>query len=351
MNYIFHNDGINQYIKYVTDNQVELDTFKYNMLATISEGILPCRILNEETLVLSYRVDGLITFEQYLLNNNITIEHIMEIFSKINQILIDLGDYLLDVKSVSFGRQNVFIDKKREQPFLIYLPIKPVEDGYDYRKWLIDVLKTISGKVNSGYLISELFSYINSAEFCVEGFQILLENQLLNPSKNEEIRHDNFEEKPVIQRDLEKKIQNNYVKSIKQLQKGRKTKLKRKKERKENLDDFTDEYCDATTVLAPISIKTPHLILGDSNKSVPLNKSNMILGRQDGNVDILIENKTVGRKHCKFVKNGDSFSVIDMFSRNGTYVNDCRVDVERPMALNNGDAIRVANVELKYCVD
>jgi pSer/pThr/pTyr-binding forkhead associated (FHA) protein len=59
--------------------------------------------------------------------------------------------------------------------------------------------------------------------------------------------------------------------------------------------------------------------------------------------DFILDAALVSRLHCRLEAGEESLEVIDLASRNGTYVNDKRVDRAR---LTSGDRLRVGRVEL-----
>jgi hypothetical protein len=68
-----------------------------------------------------------------------------------------------------------------------------------------------------------------------------------------------------------------------------------------------------------------------------LREGNTTVGRHPES-DIFLNDVTVSRHHCRFVCSGDSLSVEDSGSTNGTYVNDERVDSAE---LKAGDEVLV----------
>ena len=56
-----------------------------------------------------------------------------------------------------------------------------------------------------------------------------------------------------------------------------------------------------------------------------LKEGNTTVGRHPES-DIFLNDVTISRQHCRFMVNGDSLSIEDSGSTNGTYVNDERVD-------------------------
>lgn len=68
-----------------------------------------------------------------------------------------------------------------------------------------------------------------------------------------------------------------------------------------------------------------------------LKEGNTTVGRHPES-DIFLNDVTVSRHHCRFVSSGDSLTVEDSGSTNGTYVNDERVDSAE---LRAGDEVLV----------
>jgi hypothetical protein len=61
--------------------------------------------------------------------------------------------------------------------------------------------------------------------------------------------------------------------------------------------------------------------------------------------DIFLDDVTVSRRHAEFTRAGDTFSVRDVGSLNGTYLNRERID-DAP--LSNGDEVQIGKFRLVY---
>jgi len=61
--------------------------------------------------------------------------------------------------------------------------------------------------------------------------------------------------------------------------------------------------------------------------------------------DIFLDDVTVSRRHAEFVRNGERFSVRDVGSLNGTYLNRERIDDAK---LSNGDEVQIGKFRLVY---
>ncbi|MGJ6979101.1 FHA domain-containing protein [Aestuariimicrobium soli] len=62
---------------------------------------------------------------------------------------------------------------------------------------------------------------------------------------------------------------------------------------------------------------------------------------------IFLDDVTVSRHHAMFVRAGKGFTVQDMSSLNGTYVN--RTLVEGPTDLRTGDEVQIGKYRMIYC--
>lgn len=79
-----------------------------------------------------------------------------------------------------------------------------------------------------------------------------------------------------------------------------------------------------------------------------LDKNEVVVGKKADLVDVVISfNKMISRKHCKFVKNGSQYYVMDEESANGTFVNNQRVYPGQSCPINKGDIVRLADSNFK----
>ena len=61
--------------------------------------------------------------------------------------------------------------------------------------------------------------------------------------------------------------------------------------------------------------------------------------------DIFLDDVTVSRRHAEFVREGDGFTVRDVGSLNGTYLNRSRIDAA---ALAGGDEVQIGKYRLVF---
>ena len=98
---------------------------------------------------------------------------------------------------------------------------------------------------------------------------------------------------------------------------------------------------------------TPHLVLpteGGTHSLPLMGKTYWTLGRNEDNT-FVVKDRWISRNHAMVqrMENGDFF-LIDLGSRNGSFVNGRRVTI--PVTLHNGDHIVFGQTELEfYCPD
>ncbi len=85
----------------------------------------------------------------------------------------------------------------------------------------------------------------------------------------------------------------------------------------------------------------------DLGKRYDLKGNSVAIGRDPGS-DICIDEETVSRRHARIEKQEGRTYVVDLGSTNGTYLNDARVQPYVPVALAEGDRLKVGRSIFKY---
>src|SRR5437762_3146926 len=81
---------------------------------------------------------------------------------------------------------------------------------------------------------------------------------------------------------------------------------------------------------------------------LPLVASEILIGRK-GDADVVLNNQHVSRHHAKLVKTPDGYSLQDLGSTHGTFINESRIEQQ---ALKHGDRISLGKdrIDLHYFV-
>ncbi|MEK7863076.1 MAG: FHA domain-containing protein, partial [Chloroflexota bacterium] len=71
------------------------------------------------------------------------------------------------------------------------------------------------------------------------------------------------------------------------------------------------------------------------DRELDFEKDNFFIGREDGN-DLVLEDASISRVHAKFMHDASGWSVVDLNSTNGVYINNAKV---KEMPIKSGDVI------------
>lgn len=84
---------------------------------------------------------------------------------------------------------------------------------------------------------------------------------------------------------------------------------------------------------------------------IDITKDEFVIGKKKGAVDGVVDfNKMISRIHCKIQKQGNAYTVTDMQSVNGTYVNMARLRPGSPQPVKNGDILRMADSDFQVII-
>ena len=92
--------------------------------------------------------------------------------------------------------------------------------------------------------------------------------------------------------------------------------------------------------MAKIQIKFKDAVI----KEMKLTQDILTIGRKEEN-DLVIDNQAISGSHARIIKEDDNFSIEDLSSLNGTFVNGKRVS---KYTLNNGDIVLIGNHTLEF---
>ena len=81
------------------------------------------------------------------------------------------------------------------------------------------------------------------------------------------------------------------------------------------------------------------------NKEIIINRDQII--GSGVHADIILNNRMISREHAKIIKDKEEYSIMDLQSTNGTFVNNCSLLTGEKLPLHQGDIIKIANEELK----
>jgi pSer/pThr/pTyr-binding forkhead associated (FHA) protein len=89
------------------------------------------------------------------------------------------------------------------------------------------------------------------------------------------------------------------------------------------------------------------LVTSEGDTSFPLTRDAYTIGRHRNN-DIVISDPKVSSFHARIDRSAEGFVLVDLKSRNGSYINGKRMETG---LLTTGDEVRMGTARLVYKVD
>jgi pSer/pThr/pTyr-binding forkhead associated (FHA) protein len=113
--------------------------------------------------------------------------------------------------------------------------------------------------------------------------------------------------------------------------------------------DTSDRQLNPVDAAAVDALPSGHALLvvqrGPGSGSRFLLDKDVVRAGRNPDSDIFLDDVTVSRHHAEFHRTGDSFTVTDSGSLNGTYVNRDRIDT---VHLTDGDEVQVGKYRLVF---
>src|SRR5580704_15696495 len=81
-------------------------------------------------------------------------------------------------------------------------------------------------------------------------------------------------------------------------------------------------------------------------RTLPLDRERYTLGRSSANELCYADDAGLSRQHMVLEKNGDAWTVQDLNSKNGTFVNGVRIETARP--LGPSDRVTAGHLTLEF---
>jgi pSer/pThr/pTyr-binding forkhead associated (FHA) protein len=109
-----------------------------------------------------------------------------------------------------------------------------------------------------------------------------------------------------------------------------------------------DQQGEEVDLLEALGIKGPALVVrsggGMAGQSFQPDEGSTLIGRSP-ECDVFLDDVTVSRRHAELVREGESFSIRDLGSLNGTYVNRRRIE---STVLENDDEVQIGKYRLTF---
>jgi pSer/pThr/pTyr-binding forkhead associated (FHA) protein len=85
-------------------------------------------------------------------------------------------------------------------------------------------------------------------------------------------------------------------------------------------------------------------------KLIPIKDEKFLIGRSDS-CQLRPKSESISRKHCIFVQKDGRVLLLDLKSRNGTFVNEKQLSPDKAKILKSGDKIRCGTLEFEAVIE
>jgi predicted component of type VI protein secretion system len=98
-----------------------------------------------------------------------------------------------------------------------------------------------------------------------------------------------------------------------------------------------------------VQIQLKVLAGSSEGKLIPVTQEKFLIGRSD-ECQLRPKSDSISRRHCALVQKEERLLLIDLKSRNGTIVNDKKLDPAKAKVLKHGDRIQVGKLQFEVVI-
>jgi pSer/pThr/pTyr-binding forkhead associated (FHA) protein/V8-like Glu-specific endopeptidase len=111
----------------------------------------------------------------------------------------------------------------------------------------------------------------------------------------------------------------------------------------------SNQFDDGEDLTVKLGVGAACLVRSDTREQIEIRSAEFILGRGENKANYCITNhNTVSRVHAKIIAGGGKYSIVDLDSTSGTFLNEQRLSANQAQELRNGDAIRLSDVAFEF---
>lgn len=340
------------------------------------KGLLPCslRYINGQAY-LYYDITSRQNVAQLYGKGVIDRAWVQEFFWSYKQVRQEMGRFLLDEENILIYPEQIFQDLSSRNFFFLYLPYH--EEGNGLLKFLEFLLGHMNyederlvecvysmyeqyEKVGAAYLQEKIFEDVGHLEEKAELISRGNSSEAMSQSAREDLTSKaEGAEISAAQEDLSKQEK----KGIFWYLGGKKRKTGEQKEayRENRLaamegravaeeSAYEDEDYGKTIYVEQTEEGSiiHRLYTPDGRVATPLEKENVTIGKQKGEVDLVLEDESVSRLHARIYVEDHIVYLEDLNSTNGTFKNGLRLQPYEKRRLEEGDEVRFGKLLFVY---
>ncbi len=325
------------------------------------QGLLPIKIrnINNEKELL-YDITGMVSLSNIFDRSLMKKEELTKFVLAIKQLQDSLKKYLLCEDNIKFDLDYIYYKSKQNHFFFCYCPVEVEDFSLQMKSLFNQVLDYINyndrDTVSLAYGLQEIAS---RDEFAIDELLdfTMSTKEEFRPLENVDQDELEFEEKE------EEEEKQSFIEKIKKI-------LRKNKKEEEIYDEEYDNeyntYIEEKESITDINFETDNLsdeeatvllsgnvsnfiVLKSVNHEPPImivpDKFPYVIGKSKRSCDISINSKVISRVHARINCEEGEYSIEDLNSTNGSFVNEKRLKPHEITSVEKGDIIKLADIE------
>lgn len=368
------------YERILLDRGPEERRYQYCILSRGGiRGLLPCslRYINGR-VYLYYDISSRQNVTHLYSNRCITREWIRNFVWSLKQIQQELGRFLLDMRNILWYPEQIFQDLESDDFSFLYVPYYEGEASFskliefwvehmDYKdEELVECVYRMYEKMERGgemYLQSRIFEDVEclenrkeQEEACAVQGQAAMEQKGGTLSTLSTVMAEDREQKTETvektkrrlggifrgKKERDRKLREDYRQQMQQRMTGCAV--------AEETEFEASVYGKTVYVeeKAETAERIHRLFAADGRLLLNLEKSVLLIGKKEGEVDLVLKDPSVSRMHARLSVEGDSVYLEDLNSTNGTFKNDLQMQPYEKQKMEEGDEIRCGKISFIF---
>ena len=254
-----------------------------------------------------------------------------DFFFMIEQIVIMVEDVYnngLNVNSVRFNMDDVYINEMTKEMYFIYFPIVGGQESADIVGFIENIIYTMTPVIN------EDTNYISRFMYYVRSFHGFNGNAIEKYISREERAVVNVQQQIMQQQTMQQQI-------MQQVMQG-------------SMDGTTVLSDDGISVqqiqqMQPVNYHFASLTRQVTGEKIELGKPSFVLGKNPEKSDYAVaDNTNISRVHAVITMRNGRYYVMDQNSTNGTFINGRIIKAGQETEILPGDCLMLANEEFIF---
>lgn len=343
--------------KYLSIQRSKFDENDYHIQMIMNnniKGLLPIKIrnINNEKELL-YEISTMISLINIFDRSLIKKEELLKLVIAIKQLEDNLKEYLLSANHIKFDLNYIYYRSKQNQYYFCYCPEEVDDFNLQMKTLFNQILDHINYNDRETVSIAYSMQEITSRDdFALEELLELGTSEVVldNPASIEEDDAEyDYEEDDERQKE-------SFLDKIKQVFRKKKKEKDYEEdiyiEEIDNEDEYnfdTDNLSDeeATVLLAQNRVDFMALKSTNQNPEIIIvpDKYPFVIGKSKRSSDYRVSSDVISRVHARINCELGEFSIEDLNSTNGTFVNDERLKPHEIKEIERGDVVKLADLE------